>query len=67
VALAAELPCQPCRTLVSPPCGATELPPCLQALDTRLVSSIALQILDRRRAEPSADEAAGGTSAGDSC
>jgi lipopolysaccharide heptosyltransferase II len=67
VALAAELPCQPCRTLVDPPCGATELPPCLQALDVRLVSSIALQILDRRRAERSTDEAAGPAPVGDSC
>jgi len=67
VALAAELPCQPCRTLVDPPCGATELPPCLLALDAGRVSSIALQVLDRRRAGQSTDEAAGASSAVDAC
>jgi ADP-heptose:LPS heptosyltransferase len=31
-ALAAELPCQPCRALVAPPCGAVAQPACMQAI-----------------------------------
>lgn len=67
VALTADLTCQPCRTLVDPPCGATELPPCLQALDAGRVSSIALQMLNRRRAEPRTDEAARAAPASEPC
>jgi ADP-heptose:LPS heptosyltransferase len=32
IALTAGLPCQPCRNLIAPPCGAVELPACLRAI-----------------------------------
>ena len=67
VALAADLPCQPCRALVSPPCGATELPACLLALDATRVTSIAIQMLERRRADPLSGEATGAAPASDAC
>jgi heptosyltransferase-2/heptosyltransferase-3 len=44
-ALAASLPCQPCRTFVGPPCGATESPPCLRAIGVDQVVRGARQLL----------------------
>lgn len=37
VVLAAGLSCQPCRDLIAPPCGATETPDCMRALDAGTV------------------------------
>ena len=45
VALAAGLSCQPCRDLVSPPCGAREAPPCMRAIDASPVAGAATRLL----------------------
>jgi lipopolysaccharide heptosyltransferase II len=44
-ALVAGLPCQPCRNLVAPPCGATETPACMQALTPGTVLDAAGKLL----------------------
>jgi heptosyltransferase-2/heptosyltransferase-3 len=67
VALAAGLACQPCRALVDPPCGATELPACLLALDVDRVVNAARSLLHRstpRASEPGFTAVA---AAGESC
>lgn len=51
-ALAANLPCQPCRTFVNPPCGARTDPPCLQAIAPETVVDAALGVLAPRKAAP---------------
>jgi lipopolysaccharide heptosyltransferase II len=45
IALAADLPCQPCRNLAAPPCGATEFPACLRALSPDTVVAATSQQL----------------------
>jgi lipopolysaccharide heptosyltransferase II len=52
VALVAGLPCQPCRNLVAPPCGATETPACMDALAPSLVLDAAGTLLVAGRSTP---------------
>jgi ADP-heptose:LPS heptosyltransferase len=54
IALVAGLPCQPCRNLVAPPCGATETPACMQALTPGTVLAAAESLLPAGRATPHA-------------
>ena len=49
VAIAAKLPCQPCRAIVNPPCGAVERPACLDAIVPAAVTSPALVLLAEGR------------------
>jgi ADP-heptose:LPS heptosyltransferase len=44
-ALSAGLPCQPCRALIDPPCGAVERPACLDAISTAAVLTAARRML----------------------
>jgi len=48
-AVAAALPCQPCRALVGPPCGAVAQPACMQAIGVRDVLRASNEILARVR------------------
>jgi ADP-heptose:LPS heptosyltransferase len=59
VALAAGLPCQPCRELVAPPCGAVEAPACLRAITVDAVVAAAGNLLDELDTSGSADPAPG--------
>jgi ADP-heptose:LPS heptosyltransferase len=52
IALAAGLPCQPCRNLVAPPCGAAETPACMQALTPDAVLAAAGNLLLAGRSTP---------------
>jgi ADP-heptose:LPS heptosyltransferase len=52
IALVAGLPCQPCRNLVAPPCGATETPACMQALTPATVLDAAGKLLVAGRSTP---------------
>jgi ADP-heptose:LPS heptosyltransferase len=54
VALAAGLPCQPCRNLLDPPCGATELPACLRAITPEIVAAAIRELI--RASEPLHDD-----------
>ncbi|MFN8634973.1 MAG: glycosyltransferase family 9 protein [Chloroflexota bacterium] len=64
--VAASLPCQPCRAVVGPPCGATREPACMVALSVSAVTTAALACLDGptapvqiRRVEAPAEQPAG--------
>jgi heptosyltransferase-2/heptosyltransferase-3 len=67
IALAAGLPCQPCRALVDPPCGATTLPACLLALDVERVVESALSLLARRPRPSATALSVPAGAGGDSC
>ena len=58
-ALVAGLPCQPCRDLVAPPCGARETPACRRSLEPAAVVAAATRLLGRPRLADSATAAAG--------
>lgn len=45
-AISGFVPCQPCRSLVNPPCGATERPACMQAISADAVGSLTGELLD---------------------
>ncbi|MCC7372404.1 MAG: glycosyltransferase family 9 protein [Chloroflexi bacterium] len=45
LALAAALPCQPCRDLIAPPCEAVELPACMRAISASDVATMAQGLL----------------------
>jgi ADP-heptose:LPS heptosyltransferase len=47
--IAASLPCQPCRVLVEPPCGAVEQPACMRAIGVGDVLSAADDLLAAAR------------------
>jgi ADP-heptose:LPS heptosyltransferase len=49
----ASLPCQPCRTLDNPPCGARRLPACLLAVSVETVLNAALELLAQAEAASS--------------
>ena len=53
LALAASLPCQPCRAIVLPPCGAVERPACLREIAADTVAATALRLLRSGQARTS--------------
>ena len=63
IALAAGLPCQPCRNLIAPPCGAVELPACLRAITPETVLDATGQLLNLNANAP----ASGASPASSNC